>query len=398
MRFLRPAVLGATLCAALALPAGAAAQSVRTFISGVGDDANPCSRTAPCKTYAGTISKTADAGIINALDPGGFGAFAITNKSITVDGGEVTATITSFGANAVLINGAGKDVILRRLRIDGNGILGQCQGVNGITVSDAKSVTVEDTTLDDFSGVAISIVPAAGGTAVNLKDVDISSGCGTGKGVVVAPGTGAATVMLDGLTASGLVTGVSVGNGGHAYLKNSWIFGNTTGIEMTGTGILDSVGGNTINNNGTNGVPASESGVGPTGPAGPAGPAGPVGPAGPAGPAGADGAPGANGADGAAGPPGPAGPAGPAGASGAVGPRGPAGAQGETGARGPRGHDGDDSPPKVACKLKRNDKIVCTVSRNRAAVLSARRVRRGVFRVRLRVQGRVIVRRVKVLT
>jgi len=37
--------------------------------SGVGDDANPCSRTAPCKTFAGAISKTAAAGEINCLDP-----------------------------------------------------------------------------------------------------------------------------------------------------------------------------------------------------------------------------------------------------------------------------------------------------------------------------------------
>lgn len=32
------------------------AQASRTWVSGVGDDANPCSRTAPCKTFAGAIS------------------------------------------------------------------------------------------------------------------------------------------------------------------------------------------------------------------------------------------------------------------------------------------------------------------------------------------------------
>lgn len=60
------------------------AQATRTWVSGVGDDANPCSRTAPCKTFAGAISKTATGGIINCLDPGGFGAVTIT-KSITID-------------------------------------------------------------------------------------------------------------------------------------------------------------------------------------------------------------------------------------------------------------------------------------------------------------------------
>ena len=70
----------------LCFAAPASAQATRTWISGVGDDANPCSRTAPCKTFAGAISKTAEGGEINALDPGGYGAVTIT-KSITIDGG-----------------------------------------------------------------------------------------------------------------------------------------------------------------------------------------------------------------------------------------------------------------------------------------------------------------------
>lgn len=64
------------------------AQASRTWVSGVGDDANPCSRTAPCKTFAGAISKTIAGGEIDALDPSGFGAVTIT-KAITIDGGKV---------------------------------------------------------------------------------------------------------------------------------------------------------------------------------------------------------------------------------------------------------------------------------------------------------------------
>src|SRR3712207_8357645 len=69
----------------LAISAVAQAQATRTWVSGVGDDVNPCSRTAPCKTWAGAISKTAAGGEIDALDPGGYGTLTIT-KSITVDG------------------------------------------------------------------------------------------------------------------------------------------------------------------------------------------------------------------------------------------------------------------------------------------------------------------------
>src|SRR5882672_8393711 len=61
-------------------------QATRTWVSGVGDDVNPCSRTAPCKTFAGAISKTAEGGEIDVLDPGGYGAVTIT-KAMTIDGG-----------------------------------------------------------------------------------------------------------------------------------------------------------------------------------------------------------------------------------------------------------------------------------------------------------------------
>ena len=79
------AVLGTTLLAVLCT-VPAYAQATRTWVSGVGDDANPCSRTAPCLTFAGAITKTAAGGEIDDLDPGGFGAVTIT-KSITIDGG-----------------------------------------------------------------------------------------------------------------------------------------------------------------------------------------------------------------------------------------------------------------------------------------------------------------------
>src|ERR1044071_7744479 len=81
------------------------AQATRTWVSGVGNAANPCSRTAPCKTFAGAISKTAAGGEINALDPGGYGAVTIT-KSITIDGtkGAGFGSILASGTNGVNVN------------------------------------------------------------------------------------------------------------------------------------------------------------------------------------------------------------------------------------------------------------------------------------------------------
>src|SRR5215468_1540981 len=79
------------------------AQASRTWVSGVGDDANPCSRTAPCKTFAGAISKTAANGEIDCIDPGGFGAVTLT-KSVTIDGGGTFASILASLVNAIVIN------------------------------------------------------------------------------------------------------------------------------------------------------------------------------------------------------------------------------------------------------------------------------------------------------
>ena len=84
------------------------AQATRTWVSGVGDDANPCSRTAPCKTFAGAISKTATAGEINTLDPGGFGVVTIT-KSITLDATAGLGGVLAAGSNGIIINAAGID-------------------------------------------------------------------------------------------------------------------------------------------------------------------------------------------------------------------------------------------------------------------------------------------------
>src|SRR5947209_16024249 len=121
----------AFLAFTLACASAAQAQATRTWVSGVGDDANPCSRTAPCKTFAGAISKTADGGEIDCIDPGGFGAVTIT-KSITIDGGGTFASILAAGTTGINVNDSGsgapgtKVVQLRNLSINGagSGLLG----------------------------------------------------------------------------------------------------------------------------------------------------------------------------------------------------------------------------------------------------------------------------------
>src|SRR5882724_207881 len=109
------------------------AQASRTWVSGVGDDANPCSRTAPCKTFAGAISKTAAGGEINVLDPGGFGAVTIT-KSITISSEGFEAGVLVNGGNGIVVNAGATDrVVLKGLDIEGLGL-----GLNGVTILAGK--------------------------------------------------------------------------------------------------------------------------------------------------------------------------------------------------------------------------------------------------------------------
>src|SRR5678816_2142652 len=96
------------------------AQATRTWVSGVGDDANPCSRTAPCKTFAGAISKTATNGAINCLDSAGYGAVTIT-KSITIDCEDTQGSILASLVNGVIVNSSTAHVKLRGISINGAG-------------------------------------------------------------------------------------------------------------------------------------------------------------------------------------------------------------------------------------------------------------------------------------
>jgi hypothetical protein len=146
----------ALLTVLLIATAPANAQATRTWVSGVGDDANPCSRTAPCKTFAGAISKTAPAGEINVLDPGGFGAVTIT-KSITISSEYTEAGVLVSGTHAIIISAGPSDVvIIRGLDIQGLGT-----GLTGIRVLSAGVVHVENCTIDHFTQIGIDFVPSA---------------------------------------------------------------------------------------------------------------------------------------------------------------------------------------------------------------------------------------------
>src|SRR6266511_5920969 len=176
--------------------APAHAQATRTWVSGVGDDANPCSRTAPCKTFAGAISKTAVNGEINCLDPGGFGAVTIT-KSITIDCHEVFASILNSGTNGINIpfdSFAAADVrkTVRLRNINFNGV---DSGLNGIRITGGAVigggvVVIEDCLIDgNFGGAARGISDERiGGGELFVSNTTVRN---TGQlGIVMVPASG----------------------------------------------------------------------------------------------------------------------------------------------------------------------------------------------------------------
>ncbi|QJR14824.1 hypothetical protein [Usitatibacter palustris] len=194
--------LASASAALLMLVAGPAfAQATRTWVSGVGDDVNPCSRTAPCKTFAGAISKTAAQGVINCLDPGGFGAVTIT-KSITIDcrgiGGGILASLT----NGVVVNAATTDnVTLRGLSIEGVGT-----GINGVSFVGGGTLHIEDCRIFGFrggTGYGVRFAPPATGSQLLITDTALNDNT---VGVHVRPtgiGMTRATLRRVGLSNNG---------------------------------------------------------------------------------------------------------------------------------------------------------------------------------------------------
>ena len=283
------------VCVVTFAPA-AHAQATRTWVSGVGNDANPCSRTAPCKTFAGAISKTATGGEIDVLDPGGFGAVTIT-KSLTIDGNAMFGAILASGTTGIIINAAGIDVTLRGLSINGAGVP---TGSIGVRIIAANKVFIERSVIFGFqtgtgrgvsdertsgslfmtdtivrnnsqSGVVFLMSAAGAGVKGSFHNCRFE---GNGNGGLVLSGGAIVTVkdsVATGNTQAGFFVdnngilaaqlnlqdsisvnngqGITAGNGGTVRISQTQITNNATGLNPTGTGQISSYGTNNITAN-----------------------------------------------------------------------------------------------------------------------------------------------------
>lgn len=231
-------LVSAIFLALLAMPANA--QATRTWVSGVGDDANPCSRTAPCKTFAGAISKTAAAGEINVLDPGGFGAVTIT-KSITISSvGFEAGVLVSGGLNGIVVNAAATDVVI----LEGLDIEGLGTGLNGVNILSATDVVVRGSHIHHFTGNGVNLAGPAG-AKVLVQDCVISN---NGGGVNVQGTSGAAnTAIIDHTTIDTHTNfAIQVAQGGAAFISLNNLIGSGPKVVLSGTGAITTYGNNVI--------------------------------------------------------------------------------------------------------------------------------------------------------
>jgi hypothetical protein len=275
-------------CLAVLAPVPAAAQATRTWVSGVGDDVNPCSRTAPCKTWAGAISKTAAGGEIDALDPASFGTVTIT-KAMTLDGNGNLAAILSSSTNGIIVNaGAGDHVVLRNLTINGaNETVGP--GVNGVRFLAGQTLTIENCVIANFNtyGIdhtspgnlvlhdtiirnvvqgAIHVAPTSGTPKVMIMSSRLEDGAfglqllggiatvrNSHASLHGGPGfwaDGDVDMALDDVTSSLNDVGVRASNGADVRIGHMTVFGNATGglVEETG-GTITPFSGNLVAGN-----------------------------------------------------------------------------------------------------------------------------------------------------
>ena len=250
------ALVSAMCLALLSMPANA--QATRTWISGVGDDANPCSRTAPCKTFAGAISKTSAAGEINCLDPGGFGAVTITKSIALICDPMSNGGVLVSGTNGINVSAAATDIVY----LEGLDFEGLNASPSGVQINTAAKVSIVNCKIRGFTTAGINVTPSSGAILVDV--VDTIAADNPGEGIQAKPtGSGSVRMMIDrtralnntgdGIMGNGNVTTGSVNvairdsesanNGADGYVafsssgKSQMMIDSSTSFNNTNNGI-----------------------------------------------------------------------------------------------------------------------------------------------------------------
>ena len=271
MTFLRriAAITGAAVIAIAVLGAPAQAQAVRTWVSGVGDDANPCSRTAPCRTWAEAIGKTAEGGTVSALDSGSFGAAVIT-EAITIDGTGVAASASAATSAITIDAGVADDVVLRNIELKGTVSGETCTSQTGLRIVSARSVRLDGVSISGFQRAVDT--PLSGSSAdifvdLAFNELDVYNNCE--YGLRIAPDLGhQARATIDGSVITGSNIALSVAAGAEAWVSDSKLYLNNLGVQPDG-GPIHSLCGNAVAGNASPGTFTDEAPCGGPAPTAP---------------------------------------------------------------------------------------------------------------------------------
>jgi hypothetical protein len=244
--FISGALIASALTA-ISFVSPASAQATRTWVSGTGDDANPCSRTAPCKTFPGAFSRTATTGEINCIDSGGFGTITIT-KSVTIKCQGVLGGILASGVPGVTVNlPAGGKAVLDGLDIEGlnGGGSTSTPGTIGVRMIGSGQVTIMNTVIRDFSGNGIDCVGTNGARCAVINSQVINNGAG-GFNVTATSGN-ISGVSIGTIYDQNPAFGIQVTAPAVLTIGNNTTLGTPTGLNNSGAAVINSFVDNEIN-------------------------------------------------------------------------------------------------------------------------------------------------------
>lgn len=248
-RFALALSIMAIVLGVIAHPGDALAQAQRTWVSGTGDDAAPCSHTAPCKTFAGAISKTAAGGEIDCLDPGGFGSVIIV-KSVTIDcTGTLGSVVSSFDGMLVKLAKSTDVVTIRGVTLNGGG-----GGANGIHFTQTGALNLDHLVIFGFAQNGVDFEPTSD-ASLFVSDVIAHDNGGAGALVKTVGDVNGKAVLIRATAQHNAGAGVMAdGKGATIQIGAMAINGNATGVGVNNGGVVQSFGNNAISGNANDGT------------------------------------------------------------------------------------------------------------------------------------------------
>ena len=251
-----PTNIIAGVALALALTFTAQAQNARSFVATTGNDANNCSASAYCRTFAMALSVTNSGGEIVVVNSGGYGPFTIS-QPVTINAIGIDASVTqaTSGQSAITVNVPTGNVTITGLNLFGGGT-----GSLGVNVEAVGVLRLSNMQVDGFGG-GISI--GSGSLALyDSKINDCITGLGQSGGQVYArntefdsndygtSSTGGTMIIADS-SAHYNIEGFFA-NGGTLVLFNDRAILNAFGVSAQGAGSAAYFANSLISGNITN--------------------------------------------------------------------------------------------------------------------------------------------------